>query len=409
MDIFSSNEFKTVFKNIEFKYLFKKRKYDNNSMIVVFSGFGASGNFTYDFKNVLNEIHSSVLWIKDDFYGNAAYYYSLNGQEIHSVINDFILDIAQKNNIENENIILSGFSKGGSAALFYGLKYDYNKIITTVPQIEIGTYCKKSHQDILFHMLGENYKSAQFDALNLSIKEAVIKSDSNKNIYFLTSKADEQYKSQVEPFLDQFYRFSNFNLFYSESILVRTHNQVTSHHVQLILSWFYSLISGLTPVYGTKIIKGDSLVRSDINLKDYVVELRSLKLDKQKIYPEGVALVRNYNFINWSDVDYSILIENDQIKYELPIAKVHSSALTRDFYNGNFSIYDKCLFTTYKYNGVDISHIKKGKYSLKIKIHLKNINEYVVDYIKSNKKINVENELYYCYLNSNGCYELLVK
>ena len=112
----------TVFNNIEFKYIFKKRKYDCNSMIVVFSGFGATGNFTYDFINVLNEINSAVLWIKDDFYGNAAYYYSVNGREIHTTVNAFILDIAQKNNILKDNIILSGFSKGGSAALFYALK-----------------------------------------------------------------------------------------------------------------------------------------------------------------------------------------------------------------------------------------------------------------------------------------------
>ena len=182
MDIFASNEQKIVFNNIEFKYIFKKRKYDNNSMIVVFSGFGSSGNFTYDFKNVLNDIHSSVLWIKDDFYGNAAYYYSVNGQEIHSIINDFILNIAKNNNVEKYNIILSGFSKGGSAALFYGLKYDYNKIVTTVPQIEIGTYCKQSHKDVLFHMLGETYTERQFDALNSVIQISLNESKSNKNI-----------------------------------------------------------------------------------------------------------------------------------------------------------------------------------------------------------------------------------
>ena len=92
-----NKELITIFKDIEFKYIFKKRKYDNNSMIVVFSGFGGTGNFTYDFKNVLNEIHSNVLWIKDDFFGDAAYYHSVNGKEIHSIVNNFILDIAQKN------------------------------------------------------------------------------------------------------------------------------------------------------------------------------------------------------------------------------------------------------------------------------------------------------------------------
>ena len=168
--------------NIEFKYIFKKRKYDCNSMIVVFSGFGATGNFTYDFINVLNEINSAVLWIKDDFYGNAAYYYSVNGREIHTTVNAFILDIAQKNNILKDNIILSGFSKGGSAALFYALKYNYSKIIATVPQIRIATYCKKSHQDVLTHMLGNDHSDEKFECLNQCIQEALAQSNSEKNI-----------------------------------------------------------------------------------------------------------------------------------------------------------------------------------------------------------------------------------
>ena len=190
---------------------------------------------------------------------------------------------------------------------------------------------------------------------------------------------------------------------------MRTHNQVTAHHVQLILSWFYSLTVGLAPIYGVKRIKGDNIVPADVDFKDYVIELRSLKMDKERIYPEGVGLVRNYNFINWSDVDYSIIIENKKNKYELPMAKSHRPALTREFYNGIFSIYDKCLFTTYKYDGIDISHIESGKYDLKIKIHLKNINEYVVDHLTAKKIINVENELYRCYQNSSGYCELLVK
>lgn len=404
-----NKELITIFKDIEFKYIFKKRKYDNNSMIVVFSGFGGTGNFTYDFKNVLNEIHSHVLWIKDDFFGDAAYYHSVNGKAIHPVINDFILDIAQKNNVQKKNIILSGFSKGGSAALFYGLKYDYDKIVTTVPQIEIGTGCKKRHQDTLVHMLGTHYTDEQFEDLNNSIKQLAMTSAPHKNIYFLTSKADEYYEEQIGPFLDLFYRFSNFNLFYSESILVRTHNQVTSHHIQLILSWFYSLISGLAPVYGIKRIKGDGLIAADVDLKNYAIDLRGLKFNQEKIYPEGVALVRNYNCETWKDVGYSIIFENDHIQYELPMAKSHKPALTREFYNGYFTIYDKCWYTTLKNNGIDISHLQKGKYVLKIKIHLKHINEYVVDHITAKKVINVENERYHCYLNSNGYCELLVK
>src|SRR5690606_32491058 len=378
-------------------------------MVVVFSGFGATGNFTYDFKNVLNEMHSNVLWIKDDFYGNITYYHSVNNKEIHPIINDFILDIAQKNNIKKDNIILSGFSKGGSAALFYGLKYDYKKIISTVPQVKIATYCQKSHKDVLLHMLGEDYTKESFEALDNSIQNVLSRSCQHKNIYLLTSKADEQYKDQVDPFLDDFYSFSNFNLFYSESILVRTHNQVTSHHVQLVLSWLYSLIAGLTPYYGVKTIKGDPVRREKIDLENYTIELRCFKINDTKIYPEGVGLVRNYDFQDWSDVNYFIIFENEELSYELPLAKAHRPQLTREFYNGNFSIYDKSCFTTYRYNGIDISHIKKGKYNIKLKIFLTNINEYITKFIRTKKSTFNENEYYCFYGNNHDFLEMVVK
>lgn len=369
----------TVFNNIEFKYIFKKRKYDCNSMIVVFSGFGATGNFTYDFINVLNEINSAVLWIKDDFYGNAAYYYSVNGREIHTTVNAFILDIAQKNNILKDNIILSGFSKGGSAALFYALKYNYSKIIATVPQIRIATYCKKSHQDVLTHMLGNDH-------------------------------SDEQYQEQVEPFIDQFYKFSNFNLFYSESILVRTHNQVTSHHIQLILSWFYSLSVGLAPSYGIKKIQGDNIKTSNVEVGKYIIELRKLKIEGKKIYPEGIGIVRNYNFKEWGDVDYSLIFENQKRSYEIKIAKGHQPRLTREFYDGFFAIYDKAYFTTYKYNGIDISHIEKGVYILKLKIDLKNLDQHIVDHLNGqNGFTGYNNEYYNFYVNRHNCIEVIIK
>ena len=56
-------------------YKIKKRKYDNNHLIVVFSGFGSEGGFfTYDFVNVLSESPATVIWIKDDFSSICAYY-----------------------------------------------------------------------------------------------------------------------------------------------------------------------------------------------------------------------------------------------------------------------------------------------------------------------------------------------
>ena len=45
------------------------KKKDWRSLIVIFSGFRAKSNFTYDFSgNALSNIYADVLWIKDNFF-----------------------------------------------------------------------------------------------------------------------------------------------------------------------------------------------------------------------------------------------------------------------------------------------------------------------------------------------------
>lgn len=395
------------YDGLDIKYIFKERKYDCNSMIIVFSGFGAVNNFTYDFKNALSNIYAHVLWIKDDFYGEASYYYASNGIEIHEKINNFIISFSEKFNIKKNEIILSGFSKGGSAALFYGLKYDYNKIICTVPQLKIGTYCYNSHKDVLKHMLGNNLTIEELDCLILNLLKS---SNKYKNIYFLTSRSDEQFETQIEPYLSGFHYFFNFNLFYSESILVRAHNQVTSHHIQFILSLFYSLINNLCPVYGTKFIKGDSEIRSDKkDCYEAFAELRDFKIDGHKIYPEGIGIVRGYDFENWVDVEYILLLENDCDKYEIKMAKGEKPELTKEFYNGYFCIYDKAWFCTLKYEGIDISFVSSGIYNLILKIFLRNDNKWITCSLSSKKQKWISSENFEIEILSNGVCRLHIK
>ena len=198
------------FGGLEFKYIFKESKYDCKYMIVVFSGFAATGNFTYDFRNALKDAFAAVLWIKDDFFGNCCYYYSYKNENIDHSINQFILKKAEEKGFLKENIIVSGFSKGGTAAIYYGVKYNYSYIISTVPQLKVATYNLQSHRDILLHMLGENYSEVDFLKLDNAIIDHVIKDDKvDKNIYLLTSKADKQYKDQLEPYLHYFNKYKN--------------------------------------------------------------------------------------------------------------------------------------------------------------------------------------------------------
>lgn len=63
-----------IINGVQIKYRYKKRKYDTQHMIFIFSGFGGAGMFTWDFANALQDCPAHVVWIKDDFHNACTYY-----------------------------------------------------------------------------------------------------------------------------------------------------------------------------------------------------------------------------------------------------------------------------------------------------------------------------------------------
>jgi hypothetical protein len=112
--------------DVEIKFKIKPRKYDTQHLIVIFSGFGSSGEFTYDFENALMDCPASILWIKDDFEGHCTYYTCLGMDfKIEKAINIFIDETLNSLNLMKSQCTVAGFSKGGTAAIYYGVKYNY--------------------------------------------------------------------------------------------------------------------------------------------------------------------------------------------------------------------------------------------------------------------------------------------
>ena len=59
--------------------------------------------------------------------------------------------------MEKDQVTVTGFSKGGSAALYYGLKLGIRNIICAVPQIYIGNYIDNNWKHVAEHMMGKSY------------------------------------------------------------------------------------------------------------------------------------------------------------------------------------------------------------------------------------------------------------
>jgi hypothetical protein len=370
-------EQKAYFNGVKISYKFKPRKYDTRHLIVIFSGFGASSEFTYDFQNALSTINASVLWIKDDFDGHCGYYMLQHGEPQPELATlELIMQTIHTLGISKNECTLAGFSKGGSAALYFGTKYNFRNLISTVPQIKIGSYVTSDWPITASHMIGrapDQRATAELDSIiPNTLKNDV---DLDKNIYLITSKSDIQYPTQIEPFLGQFIKYKNFNLITSESILVRAHNQVTSHHAQLILGIMYTLTNNIAPRIGYHVLKGDELVELPRpSIATALVEVKNIWLAGERLFIEGIAVLKGIPCGEWSDIDYELVFESQDEKISLPIAKDHRPNITRELYGDNFVNYDKGWFCTYKHKGVSLETIPPGNYSLAIHIVTKNLS-----------------------------------
>lgn len=399
----------TATNGVQVKYKHKHGKYDFNHLIIVFSGFLNETPGNYDFIRALNDCPCNVIWISDDFESMYSYYLCINMDfKIETAVTEFINYQTQSKNLSLSDVTVTGFSKGGTAALYYGLKLNISNIVTTVPQVYIGSYVNDYWKPTAKHMIGESYSKIDIQYLDNLIPR-LLKSDTNlqRNIYLLTSEADTQYYSHINPILSDFDKYSNFNLLKTYSLFVRQHNQVTGHHTSLLLSIYYALASEAVPRFNNGEVNffgSQPAGGLEPTLEPYV-DLKKVNIIDNKIYIEGVALIRGVNAAEYSDIDYELIFEGDN-NYIKKLAKANRPNLTREYFDNKIVVYDKCWFTTSGYSGIDISDIEKGSYTLHIKIKTSKSTATVK--LVSNTKIdNLEKSFSFTSGANNNCLNII--
>lgn len=185
-------------KNI--RYVYEKAKiYNKEKLIVVFSAF-SNDVAKYNYINTLKVIDCNKLFILDDYGVKGTYYLGLDGNlDIETSVASLITYIMSKDNISFNNVISVGSSKGGTAALYYGMKYNFGNIIVGAPQYKVGTYLSDlSIKDYADEIFGKRTLETRmrYDNMIRLISNNYIK----KNIYLLTSDGDNQYKKVLKEF-----------------------------------------------------------------------------------------------------------------------------------------------------------------------------------------------------------------
>jgi hypothetical protein len=209
-----------------------------------------------------------------------------------------------------------------------------------------------------------------------------------KNIYLLTSEADDQFKSEVSPNLSKFIKYDNFNYLLSKSILVRAHNQVTVHNLPLLLGVFYSIAQGAVPRFGYCELGGDELRLPENPSAKPLTVLKKIRIDKGRFYPEGLSVLRGISCENHKDLKVKMILSSNDNIIEIDLAKAHMPYLTRALYDGTFVNYDKGWFCSPTHSGFNIDIVASGEYEIELVVTCQGItkkNNLTIDAHMNNK------------------------
>ncbi|WP_200307735.1 hypothetical protein [Streptomyces adelaidensis] len=233
------------------EYRFAHAAKGNRHLVVVFANFSAPQDYGWS-NGVFDKLRSNVLWIRDKFDGNRSYYLCREMDfSLEQSVVTLITKVMHSLDLTPDSVTLWGGSKGGSAALYFGLKYGFRNIVAIAPQLSVGTYVRDVHPGVARYMLGEGVPEENVRVVDSLIPD-LLRSGRNHtaNIYLVSAAQDQQYPVQIEPFLGLFQPYENFNLIYSDSPHITDHTEVAGRNVPVLMGIANFLIDGIAPRLG---------------------------------------------------------------------------------------------------------------------------------------------------------------
>ncbi|MEU1538909.1 hypothetical protein ABZ461_12430 [Actinacidiphila glaucinigra] len=232
------------------EYRFAHAKNGNRHLVVVFANFSAPLDYGWS-NGVFDGLRANILWIRDRFDGMNSYYLCKDMDfALEESVVTLVWKVMEALALTPDQCTLWGGSKGGSAALYFGLKYGFRNIVSLVPQFLVGSYVERYHPKVARFMMGE--VSEQNVRILDSAIPNLVRSGANRsaNLYLLSSRQDAQYEEQIAPFIGLFQGYENFNFIYSDSPFIADHTEVTRRNVPPLMGLAHLLVDGIAPRIG---------------------------------------------------------------------------------------------------------------------------------------------------------------
>ncbi|WP_308401288.1 hypothetical protein [Streptomyces sp. AC512_CC834] len=334
---------------VEFQY--RPARGDHRGLLVVFSSVGSK----YGFGNALDSVQCHILRIRDHFDGGASYYVARDMDfTVSDSIRTLIESFMERLGVPRDRVTLLGASKGGSAALYYGLKYDFRNIVASTPQYFLGSY-SHGHGQLGDAVLGEGQSAENVATMDAVMRDLLDKeTDFDRNVYVVSSPGDYQYEQEVKHFLPALRRYENYNFLFVESPTVRRHDEVVRQGLPSILSIVYALTEGAAPRWGD--IRIGPGPEDQEKAGEYLAGLRqedtALAVLARASFADGHARLSGHAFIPGVSREGEakevkrLVLERRGESWAWPLESTEEIRLYRDYFDQHFCEYAEGGFRT---------------------------------------------------------------
>jgi len=228
--------------NVPIKYVFNEGNVNKDHLVIMFSGFSentAKVKHVYNYMRTLNDFDCNKLFILDNYGPTGSYYIGENmSYEVESSVLSLITFITRKYRIAPHNVILTGSSKGGTAALYFGLKYNFGHVIAGAFQTRITTYIKEHRPEAYAFMVGGD---AQKEEQLNEIVYKQLEKEVLTNLFLMSSENDWQYAEHIEPFLNKLDELEIPYKYY-ECKNMKDHSDVGNHFPEFLMKYLLLII-----------------------------------------------------------------------------------------------------------------------------------------------------------------------
>lgn len=182
------------------KYIFVPEHSD--SLLIIFSGFSPGNERRYNYIRSFSGLKIDKLYILDPYGYRGSYHLYENGSDYPQRETQGLID---KFKGKYKHIFMAGSSKGGTIALFYGLRNEVEAIFSGACQYNLGTYLSSEvHKDILNSMVGG--QNVDKNVLDNIIRNLIVSETGHRSkVFVLYSKNEPTYDEEIKDLLHDLY------------------------------------------------------------------------------------------------------------------------------------------------------------------------------------------------------------